>query len=153
LRRSIAYSRPVVLQSDQSVLRILPIQRGDEGELCAPFEFRQDGPLTEGGILLIGKRDPLPVRLEAVTPEPVSRGAWAAALLGFSAATCFSNDAPRSRSVRASPRRRTLGERAGQSIFDQRLVVPRRRFWPTHLEPVGSWAAHGASFVPGHRAA
>jgi hypothetical protein len=129
LRRSIAYSQTVVLSLADAELRVRPIARSRSGALTVPFEFRAAGRDSVGGaIVLGGSRDPLPFRVAADAPAHLLAHAWATALLGFAAATCFSVEpSPR---VNGAVHRGSGPHRRGRSPRDRspsRTPQPRVR--------------------------
>ena len=156
LRRRIAYSHRIVLEAENGSISFAPIAHTRSG-LTVRFELFSEGARVRGAIGLDGAKDPLPVHVEASASDDLVRAAWCTALLGFAAATCFSID--HVERDRHSDREPTSPWRTGRSdtsrrpevLGEKRQVLPRRGFWPSHLQPTGAWAKHGPSFVPGHR--
>ena len=97
---------PVVLECDIGELRLLPVT-GPENRLLVPFRLsRGKGTETLTGELVLGNRDPLPLRIgESVTGEDVKL-AWTCVLLGFADATCIVLDPAKPAARRESSRPR-----------------------------------------------
>ena len=148
LERQVAYERPVVLEWDLGELTLLPIAR-TATRLLMPFRLSR-GSETLNGELVLADHDPLPLLIGEAIDQDVTT-AWTCALLGFADSTCIELEPvssarkheparPRSRPSSSAPRYR----------FSTRSL-PRKRPWPTHLEPVGHWVRYSGSFVAGHR--
>jgi hypothetical protein len=152
LERSVAYDHPVVLETADGTLKFMPIS-GPDHALRVNFVFHLNVGEARGRVDLFGTDDPLPVRLEPDTSEDVVPLAWAAALLGFAAVSCFTvvSRPPQSRSNGAKRLLPAFTRVSRRASVRHASSVPRRRFWPNHLEPTGAWVRHGPSFVPGHR--
>lgn len=150
LERQLDYGdTPVVLESDAGDLTFLPIT-GRGSLLVVPFRL-SSGTGTLDGELVLGNRDPLPVQVGRNVAEKDAASAWTCALLGFADATCIALDSA-GQSVRREPARarlrpRSLAPRTRPSM----QALPRRRRWPSYLEPVGHTAHYLNSLVAGHR--
>ena len=150
LERQLDYGdAPVVLQSDAGVLTLLPIT-GTESRLLVPFRLSK-GTETLHGELILGDRDPLPILIGQGVADKDAIMAWTCALLGFAAATCIELD-PAGQAARRKP----AGPRRRQRFPAPRSrpsapALPRRRRWPSYLEPVGPTIRYIDSLVAGHR--
>jgi hypothetical protein len=149
LERQVAYERPVILECDFGELRLLPIT-GPETRLLMPFRLNT-GTETLRGELILGDHDPLPVLIDEGIADRDAITAWICALLGFADATCIELEP-----VEPTPRRELArpGWPRSSSVIHRppsARTVPRRRAWPSHLEPVGHWIRYSSSFVAGHR--
>jgi len=150
LERQLDYGdTPVVLQSDVGELTLLPIT-GTESRLLVPFRL-STGTKTLNGKLILGDRDPLPVLIGQGVADKDAIMAWTCALLGFAAATCIELDpaGPATRHERPRPRQRPRSPAPRPRLSAPAL--PRRRRWPSYLEPVGHTARYLDSLVAGHR--
>jgi hypothetical protein len=145
LERQVAYERPVSLQYADGILMLRPIVSYGS-RLQVPFRLDRGRTSIEGDLIL-ADHDPLPLLIGAnVTDEDVLT-AWAYALIGFADAACVQIElgTPR-RSERRLP-----GQTSAHRSQRQIPTAPRRRHWPSHLEPIGEWAPYSGSFVAGHR--
>jgi hypothetical protein len=149
LERQVAYERPVVLESVAGELTLLPIEKTGS-RLHMPFRLNSDTE-TLTGELVIGDRDPLPLLIGDGVADEDAIAAWTCALLGFADATCaeLEQATPATRRDPAIPRPRRPSPLAPGGASTQTL--PRRRQWPSYLEPVGHWIPYSGSFVAGHR--
>lgn len=144
--RQVAYERPVILENELGELALFPITSTGI-RLLLPFRLGNEPEAIDGYLeLILGDPDPLPLLISRTVPLEDAIRAWTCALVGFADATCIDLEPtpprqPRTRHRSASPAHR---DRAPVS------AAPRRQPWPSHLEPLGSWTAHGA-FVAGHR--
>jgi hypothetical protein len=149
LERQVAYERPVILECGFGELTLLPIA-GAETRLLVPFRLSK-GTDTLKGELVLGDCDPLPLLIADGVADEDAITAWTCALLGFADATCieFEPVEPTTRRDAARPRLRPSASIPQRHPLTQAL--PRKRPWPTHLEPVGHWIRYSGSFVAGHR--
>jgi hypothetical protein len=150
LERQLDYGdAPVVLQSDAGELTLLPIT-GTESRLLVPFRL-STGTKSLNGKLILGDRDPLPVLIGRGVADEDAIMAWTCALLGFADATCIELDpaGQAARHERPRPRQRPRSPAARPRLLAPAL--PRRRRWPSYLEPVGRTARYLDSLVAGHR--
>jgi hypothetical protein len=146
--RQVAYDRPVILLCAAGDLTLLPVT-GSVTRLRMPFRL-SSGTTTLNGELLLEDRDPLPLLIDASTADDDALAtAWAYALRGFADATCIDLHAdwpPPPGSTRPIPRLPVpVSPRAPAQI------LPRRRPWSAHLDPVGHWTRYSGSLVAGHR--
>jgi hypothetical protein len=144
--RQVAYERPVVLENDLGELTLFPIISTGI-RLLLPFRLGNAPEAIEGNLeFILGDPDPLPLLIgKAVSLDDATR-AWTCALVGFADATCIDIES-------APPRQPRTRQRSASPAHQNRNPIsaaPRRRAWPSHLEPVGSWIVYGA-FVAGHR--
>jgi hypothetical protein len=149
LERQVAYERPVVLESEVGELTLLPIERTGS-RLLMPFRLSK-GTETLAGELIISDRDPLPLLIGECVADEDAITAWTCALAGFADATCVELEqaAPATRRDPAIPQPSPPPSVPGRSTSARTL--PRRRPWPSYLEPVGPWIRYSGSFVAGHR--
>jgi hypothetical protein len=146
--RQVAYERPVVLENEHGELTLLPI-KGPESRLLVPFVLIGETDTLRGELLLAGT-DPLPLFIPPEVDDDQALIAWTSALLGFADATCIELAAPAARTMPVFPPRRPA--RSGRrTVRDRSSAIPRRRTWPSHLEPIGHWVRYSGSFVAGHR--
>jgi hypothetical protein len=148
LERQVAYDRAVILECDVGELTLLPIA-GTVTRLRMPFCLDR-GTETLKAELVLGDSDPLPLLIGEDIADEDAITAWACALLGFADTTCIELEPvePTARRQAARPR-----WRPSSSVSRSRSIrtLPRRRPWPSHLEPVGPWLRYSGSFVAGHR--
>ena len=149
LERQVAYERPVVLESGGfGELTLLPIT-GTTNRLLMPFQLTRETKTLKGELVL-GDRDPLPLRISEDVADEDAITAWTCALLGFADATCIEFE-PVEPTARREPAR--LRWHLPSSVSHHRSstrTLPRKR-WPNHLEPVGRWVDYSGAFVAGHR--
>lgn len=148
LARQVAYDRPVILESEVADLTLLPVKRNGP-RLLMPFRHsRNAGTVT--GELIVGDRDPLPLLVTQGVADEDAITAWTCALLGVADATCidFEELGPRTPRVSAIPHPRAPSSAPRPSAG---RALPRRRQWPSYLQPSGGWVHYGGSFVAGHR--
>jgi hypothetical protein len=144
--RQVAYQRPVVLESAIGELTLLPIISTGV-RLLLPFRLAGRSESLAGQLeLILGDPDPLPLLVDRAVPDEDAIGAWACALTGFADATCIEIE-PAVPRPRAAQRSASAGHQRGAPVS----AAPRRRAWPSHLEPIGTWILHAGSFVAGHR--
>lgn len=149
LERQVAYERPVVLKCDIGELTLLPIA-GTVTRLFMPFRLGK-GAETLKGELVLCDRDPLPLLTGEDVADEDAVTAWTWALLGFADVTCIEVEPSE---PTARPESTRLGWHPPSSVPRRRSSapsLPRRRPWPSHLEPVGNWIRYSGSFVAGHR--
>jgi hypothetical protein len=149
LERQVAYERPVILQCDVGELTLLPID-GSETRLHVPFHFAK-GVQTLQGELVLGNRDPLPLLIGKDVAYKDAITAWTYALLGFADATCIEFEPVQPTIRRKSARPRWHPSSSVSRHRPSMGTLPRRRQWPSHLEPVGQWISYSGSLVAGHR--
>jgi hypothetical protein len=150
LERQLDYGdTPVVLQSDDSVLTLLPIA-GTETRLFVPFRFIR-GTTIVSGELLLRNYDPLPVQISADVFFEDAIAAWTCALLGFADATCFALDSTEPTGSRDSPRPRRRSSSQGPHRRPTAPTMQSKSRWPDYLVPVGRTIYYVNSFVRGHR--
>jgi hypothetical protein len=103
------------------------------------------------GELILTDRDPLPLLIGEGVTDDDAISAWTCALLGFADATCIELEQPKSATLRARPipQPRLASSPGGTGAYLRTL--PRRRSWPSYLEPVGHWIQYSGAFVAGHR--
>jgi hypothetical protein len=103
------------------------------------------------GDLVLSDRDPLPLLIGKGVADEDMATAWTCALAGFADATCveFDQAATATRRDPAVPQPSPPPWVPTRSTSARTL--PRRRPWPSYLEPVGSWIRYSGSFVAGHR--
>jgi hypothetical protein len=145
----VAYERPVVLKCDIGELTLLPIAR-TVTRLFMPFRLdKGTEPLM--GELVLGDHDPLPLMIgQDVTGEDAIT-AWTCALLGFADATCIEVEPFEPTARRESTRAHSPPPSSVPRRRSSVPPLPRRRPWPSHLEPVGHWIRYSGSFIAGHR--
>lgn len=149
LERHLAYEGPVVLECDLGELMLLPIT-GTGRLLLVPFRLSMEAKTVQGELIL-GDRDPLPIRIDNGVAKKDAITAWTCALLGFADATCIEFDP-----AEPTARRRPKGPRRHSRSLPPRhrpptQTLPRRQRWPSYLEPVGQWTRYGGSLVAAHR--
>ena len=149
LERQVAYERPVILKCDIGELTLLPIT-GTVTRLVMPFRL-DEGAATLKGELVLGDRDPLPLLIGEDVDDEDAITAWACALLGFADATCIEVEPSEPTTRRESTRSRWHPPSSVPRPRSSAPSLPRRRPWPSHLEPVGNWIHYSGSFVAGHR--
>jgi len=150
LERQLDYGdTPVVLESDDSVLTLLPIA-GTETRLFVPFRFIR-GVTILSGELLLRNYDPLPVQISADVLFEDAIAAWTCALLGFADATCFALDSSEPTGRRDSPRPQRRSSPQGPHRRPTAPTMQSRSRWPDYLVPVGRTIHYVNSFVRGHR--
>jgi hypothetical protein len=147
--RQVAYERPVVLECDFGELTLLPII-GTETRLLMPFRLTRETE-TLNGELVLGDGVPLPLLIGEAIADKDAITAWICALLGFADATCIEVEPTEStvQGATAGPRQRP--STSASQRHPSTPTLPRRRPWPSHLEPVGHWVGYIGSFVAGHR--
>jgi len=149
LERQVAYDRPVLLESEVGELTLLPIERTGS-RLLMPFRLRK-GMENLTGELVISDRDPLPLLIgEGVTDEDAIT-AWTFALAGFADATCVELDRAAPATRRDPPITPPSPPASIHGPSTSARALPRRRPWPSYLEPAGQWIRYSGSFVAGHR--
>jgi hypothetical protein len=148
LERQVAYERPVILEFQAGKLTLLPIA-GTGTRLLLPFHLNKGAEALEGRLLL-NEVDPLPLLIGADVADEDAITAWTCALLGFADATCIQIE-PIEQTERRDRRRTRWPASTTPRRQSSTLIVPRKRPWPSHLEPVGHWVQYSGSFVAGHR--
>ena len=139
----------MVLECDLGELMLLPIT-GTGRLLLVPFRLSMEAKTVQGELIL-GDRDPLPIRIDNGVAKKDAITAWTCALLGFADATCFEFDP-----AEPTARRRPKGPRRHSRSLPPRhrpptQTLPRRQRWPSYLEPVGQWTRYSGSLVAAHR--
>jgi hypothetical protein len=149
LERQVAYERPVVLQWESGKLTLLPIV-STLTRLLMPF-LLDNGAEALQGRLVLGDRDPLPLLIGETVPYEDAVTAWTCALLGFADATCIELESAQPTGHTATARPKHLPTLGVSQRRPSARNLPRKRPWPTHLEPVGDWVRYSGTFVAGHR--
>jgi hypothetical protein len=149
LERQVAYERPVVLECNVGELTLLPIT-GTGARLLLPFRLIK-GTETLKGELVLGDSDPLPLLIGADISDADAITAWTCALFGFADATCIEIEVGEPTARREPTRPRWRPPSSVSSRRYSTRTLPRKRPWPSHLEPVGHWIPYSGSFVAGHR--
>jgi hypothetical protein len=148
VERRVDYPWPVVLECDVGELTLLPIV-GTETRLLMPFRLSKGMEMLKGKLIL-GDRDPLPLLISDDVADEDAITAWTCALLGFADATCIELELTEPTARRESARVRWR-PRSSVSRRPSARTLPRRRPWPSHLEPVGQWVRYSGSLVASHR--
>jgi hypothetical protein len=148
LERQVAYERPVVLECDIGELTLLPIT-GTQTRLLMPFRLSRGMETLRGELVLDGD-DPLPLLIGEDAADEDAIMAWACALLGFADATCIELE-PAEPTAQRGPTKPQRPPSPASRRGTSTRILPRRRPWPRHLEPVGHWICYSGSFVAGHR--
>jgi hypothetical protein len=139
----------VILKCDIGELTLLPIT-GTVTRLVMPFRLDK-GAETLKGELVLGDRDPLPLLIGEDVDDEDAITAWTCALLGFADATCIEVEPSEPTTRLESTRSRWHPPSSVPRRRSSAPSLPRRRPWPSHLEPVGNWIHCSGSFVAGHR--
>jgi hypothetical protein len=144
--RQVAYDRPVILENELGELTLFPITSTGI-RLLLPFRLANEPEAIDGHLeLILGDPDPLPLLISTTVLQEDAIRAWTCALAGFADATCIDIEPTPPRQPRTRQRSASPAYRYRDSVSD----APRRRPWPSNLEPLGSWTAYGA-LVAGHR--
>jgi hypothetical protein len=150
LERQLDYGdAPVILESDAGELTLLPITR-TESRLLVPFCL-STGAESLNGELILGDRDPLPLLISQGVAYADAITAWTCALLGFADATCIKLDLAGQAARREPARPRRRPRSPASQPRPSTPALPRRRRWPSYLEPVGHTIRYIDSLVAGHR--
>lgn len=149
LERQVAYDRPVVLECDLGELMLLPVT-GTRHQLLMPFQLTSSRQTLKGKIVL-ESQDPLPLLTSRDVTDQDAIAGWTCALLGIADATCIEirHTSPVGRHEPPKPRPDSPGTAHQQR--SSAPALPRKQYWPTHLQPIGHWARHSGSLVAGHR--